>query len=209
MDPETERYDEWIRFLGAGQGREDTGPRPVASETSPAVASPPSPRRGPSPPAMVRQPVVPARKPGYPRGLRQVWHDIVYDDLVTGRAGGPPMVEPVRGGRQFLATFGWTVAWFAVPVALFAAWSLTFPDDAGTACARPANGTCPSPRTAALEALLHGLPRIGVALGIALGVAGLIRLGSAAWRTVTAGFAAAIIGAGLATVVYSALHSTG
>jgi hypothetical protein len=207
-DPETERYEEWIRYLGA-PGREVTQQRSVAPAASPAIPPPPPPRRRPLPPAMARGPVVPAARPGYPPRLLQAWHDIVYDDLVTRRTGGYPIVEPVRGRRQFLATFGWTVAWYAVPAALFATWSLTFPDDAGTACARPANGTCPSPRTAALETLLHGLPRVGAALVIALVVAGLIRAGSAAWRTVTTGFAAAIIGAGLATVLYSALHSTG
>ncbi len=208
-DPETERYDEWIRYLGAAPEREVTRQRPVAPAVYPAIPPPPPPRRRPLPPAMARGPVVPAARPGYPPRLLQAWHDIVYDDLVARRTGGYPIVEPVRGQRHFLATFGWTVAWYAVPAAAFAMWSLTFPADAGTACARPTNGACPSPRTAALEALLNGLPRVGVALAIALAVAGLIRLGSAAWRTVTAGFAAAIIGAGLATVVYSALNSTG
>jgi hypothetical protein len=111
-------------------------------------------------------------------------------------------------GRSFLATFGWTVAWYSVPAAGWAAWSLTFPSGSGTACARPTNGHCPSPRLAALEALMHGLPRIGVALAIALIVAGLIRIGSGAWRPATAGCAAAVIGGGLATLLYSTLTST-
>jgi hypothetical protein len=117
--------------------------------------------------------------------------------------------EEIPEERHYLATFGWTAAWYAVPVALFAAWSLTFPADPGTACARPTDNACLSPRAAALVTLLNGLPRVSVALGIALLVAGLIRLGSAAWRPVTVGFAASIIGAGVATVLYSVLSSSG
>jgi hypothetical protein len=129
-----------------------------------------------------------------------------YDRSVTKHGAGADEIEEER---HYLATFGWTAAWYAVPVALFAAWSLTFPADPGTACARPTDNACLSPRAAALINLLHGLPRIGVALGIALLMAGLIRLGSAAWRPVTVGFSAAVIGAGVATVLYSVFSSTG
>jgi len=129
-----------------------------------------------------------------------------YDRPVTKHGAG---ADEIKEERHYLATFGWTAAWYTVPVALFAAWSLTFPADPGTACARPTDNTCLSPRAAALVNLLHGLPRVGVALGIALVVAGLIRLGSTAWRPVTVGFSAAVIGAGVATVLYSVLNSTG
>ena len=96
-----------------------------------------------------------------------------------------------------------------MPYALFAAWTLTFPSSPGTACARPTGNACPSPRSLALTTLLDSLPRVGIALALALLVAGLIRLGSAAWRPATAAFSAAIIGAGAATVLYSVLNSTG
>jgi hypothetical protein len=129
-----------------------------------------------------------------------------YDWRVTRHAARPP--EQVEGGRHFLATFGWTMAWFAVPFAIFMTWTLTFAGQAGTACARPTDNACPAPRAAALANLVDSLPRVGIALGIALGIAGLIRLGSGAWRPVTAGFCAAIIGAGMATVLYSVIHTT-
>jgi hypothetical protein len=114
-------------------------------------------------------------------------------------------VEIADDDPHYLATFGWTTAWYAVPVALFAAWTLTFPASPGPACARPTGNACPSPRSAALTTLLHSFPKVGMALGIALVVAGLIRLGSTAWRPITVGFSAAIIGAGSATVLYSVL----
>jgi hypothetical protein len=118
-------------------------------------------------------------------------------------------IEVVDNERHFLATSGWVAAWYTVPYALFAAWTLTFPSSPGTACARPSGNACPSPRSAALTTLIDSVPRVGVALGIALLIAGLMRLGSTAWRPVTTGFSAAIIGAGTTTVLYSVLHSTG
>jgi hypothetical protein len=108
-----------------------------------------------------------------------------------------------EGQRHFLSTMGWTTAWYAVPYALYATWTLTFDNKPGTACAKPVNNACPPVRSAALHALLEGLPRVGIALAIALVVALLVRLGSGAWRPITAAFAAAIIGAGAATILYS------
>lgn len=163
----------------------------------PAPQPPPAPQR----PLPVPPPPQPPPPPPDPRQPRSP-----YDPRVTKHGAGADEIEEER---HYLATFGWTAAWYTVPVALFAAWSLTFPADPGTACARPTDNACLSPRAAALINLLHGLPRVGVALGIALLVAGLIRLGSAAWRPVTVGFSAAVIGAGVATVLYSVLNSTG
>jgi hypothetical protein len=118
-----------------------------------------------------------------------------------------PDWEPVEADKQYLATARWTVAWYAVPFALYAAWTLTLDGKAGTACANPVNNTCPQARSAALNALLHSLPRLGVAVMISLLLAMLIRLGSAAWRPLTTAFSAAVIGAGAATILFSVLAS--
>jgi hypothetical protein len=198
-DPDAERYDQWIRYLSSAPRQEITGlfePRTVRRPAPPVMRRPP--------PRMESR-TVPAAGPGYPGGRMQVWHDMVYTDWVTRRTGGYPLVEP-REQRYFLATFGWTAAWYAVPAAVFTAWTLRFPGTAGTACARPVGNACPAPRAAALQAVLHGLPRLGIALAVALLVAGLIRWGSAAWRPVVTGFAAAVVGAGLTTVLYSAMQ---
>ena len=54
------------------------------------------------------------------------------------------------------------VSVLAVPYALFAAWTLTFPSSPGTACARPTGNACPSPRSLALTTLLDSLPRLSL-----------------------------------------------
>jgi hypothetical protein len=154
-----------------------------------------------------------ARPPDLPRTPRRYPHDPVrdggYDAWLLRHTGQPPILGELPAQRHYLATFGWTMAWYSMPLAIFAAWSLTFPADPGTACAHPTAGACPSPRAAALAMLIHGIPRVAVALGIALLVAGVIRVGSGAWRPVTVGFSAAIIGAGVATVLFSVLSGTG
>jgi hypothetical protein len=118
-----------------------------------------------------------------------------------------PDWEPVEGDKQFLATLVWTIVWYAVPVALYATWTLTFDGSPGTACADPVNKVCPSMRSEALAALGHNLPWFCVAIVFSLLVALLIRLGSGAWRPVTAAFSAAVIGAGAATILFSVVTS--
>jgi len=181
-DPDAERYPEWISRPATSPRERFTGRVPMSPPVSPAVP-PRAPAYQPPPP------------PPRPRSRR--------DDGQATRHGVEP--EDVAGERHFLATFGWTAAWYTVPVAAYSAWSLTFPADPGTACSHPTGGACESPRTMALANLVHGMPRVAVALCIAFLVAGLIRLGSAAWRPITVGFSAAIVGAGLATVLYSVL----
>jgi hypothetical protein len=110
--------------------------------------------------------------------------------------------------KHYLATMGWTAAWYSVPFAIFMAWTLTFPSRPGTACAKPTNNTCPAPRSAALSTLLHGLPHLAGAMAIAVLVSLIIRLGSSAWRPATAGFASAVIGAGVATILNSVITQT-
>jgi hypothetical protein len=182
---------------------------PAYEQTQPyepsSIERPPA-RGRVAPPAVIvpRQPAVaPPPTPGQPR--HKAPRDR-YDWRITRHAAQP--VELVDERPRYLATLGWTAAWYAVPVALFAAWTLTFPASPGPACARPTGGTCPSPRSLALTTLVHSFPRVGAALGIALVIAALIRLGSTAWRPITVGFSAAVIGAGSATVLLSVLTST-
>jgi len=179
--------------------------RPVPARSAPP-AQPPALRALPAPPALRPAPVPPPTAPRGRHGRRRAPRNR-YDWRVTRHAARPVEVEDDE--KHYLATFGWVAAWFAVPYALFAAWTLTFPSSPGTACARPTGNACPSPRSLALTTLIHSLPRVGFALGLALIIAGLIRLGSAAWRPATAAFSAAIIGAGAATVLYSVINSSG
>jgi hypothetical protein len=181
-----------------------SAPVPISPALPPVVPRPPEPVTAVRIPTAPAVPMPAASAVPYVPGRRRARDR--YDWRVTRHVARP--VENVEPPKHFLATFGWVAAWYAVPFAMFAAWSLTFPGNPGTACARPLDNACPSPRSLALTTLLHAVPQVGVALGISIVVAGLIRLGSAAWRPVTAGFSAAIIGAGIATVLYSVVSSS-
>ncbi|GIH13179.1 hypothetical protein [Rugosimonospora africana] len=130
------------------------------------------------------------------RDWRVVRHSIDRTDL-----------DPVEGEKSYFATVVWTLAWYVVPLALIVGWVLVFDNDSGTACATPVHNVCPPMRTAVLNGMMDGLPRLCAALVISLVLALLIRLGSGAWRPVTAAFAAAIIGAGAATILFTVMAS--
>ena len=95
---------------------------------------------------------------------------------------------------------------WAIPAAIVG-WVLVFDNDSGSACATPVHNVCPPMRTAVLNGMMDGLPRLCAALVISLVLALLIRLGSGAWRPVTAAFAAAIIGGGAATILFTVMAS--
>jgi hypothetical protein len=199
-----EDYEDWLADLGR-PSRDSFSPRrvPRPPATRRARRSPPAdpPVRNsppePPPPPPTPPPVPRPAPPTTPSAAARR-----YDWRVPRHAALPDELPPER---RFPSTFGWTTAWYAIPVALFAAWSLTFPASPSTACARPTGNACPSPRAAALQMLMHGLPQLGAALGIALVIALLIRIGSAAWKPITVGFASAVVGAGAATILFSVL----
>jgi hypothetical protein len=173
-----------------------TGPIPISP------VPPAAPYRSRRPVTATGRARVPQRVAGLPTVPRQSRR---RDWDVTSHSLERIEVPVVEGERQYLASLGWTTAWYAVPYSLYAAWTLTFDGKPGTACAKPVNNACPPVRSAALEAIINGLPRVGVALGIALLITLMIRLGSGAWRPATTAFSAAIIGAGLATILYSVI----
>jgi hypothetical protein len=92
-----------------------------------------------------------------------------------------------------------TTAWYTIPLLLYTMYVLTLDGSASA-------GDGQSARENALNGLLGGMPRIGVALVTSLAVALLIRAISRGWRAATIGFASAVVGAGAATVIFAAMQ---
>jgi type IV secretory pathway TrbD component len=92
-----------------------------------------------------------------------------------------------------------TTAWYTIPLLLYTMYVLTLDGSAEA-------GDGVSARANALNGLLGGMPRVGVALATSLAVALLIRVISRGWRAATIGFASAVVGAGVATVIFTALQ---
>jgi hypothetical protein len=107
--------------------------------------------------------------------------------------------DDVEESPGYLHTALVTTAWYTIPLLLYTMYVLTL-DGAASA------GDGQSARENALNGLLGGMPRVGVALVTSLAVALLIRAISRGWRAATIGFAAAVVGAGAATVIFAALQ---
>jgi hypothetical protein len=134
-----------------------------------------------------------------------------FEGTYPGRTGrNPRNITPPRGRRAaeedepdespgFLHTALVTTAWYTIPLLLYTMYVLTLDGSASA-------GDGQSARENALNGLLGGMPRVGVALVTSLAVALLIRAIGKGWRAATIGFASAVVGAGAATVIFAALQ---
>ncbi len=107
--------------------------------------------------------------------------------------------------RDYPIVMWWTAIWYVVPTILYATWALTQSTTPQPGCASVTGGTCPSPRVDAIHAVTGNLFAISLAIVLSAVVAAGIRRWTLAWRPITTGFAAAVIGAGIVTLVVSFL----
>ena len=89
-----------------------------------------------------------------------------------------------------LAAVGYTVGWYGVPVILFVFYMLVLNSGA---------------QTHALDTLGKAAPQFGISLVLSVVVAVGLRWVSRAWKAISVGLAAAVVGGGLATVLTSAI----
>jgi hypothetical protein len=143
-----------------------------------------------------------------------------YADLTDGR-GRPPIRPPRddRGGPDededddeprehgFLGAALATIMWYLIPTAIYLGWALLLGDTARPGCVDAAGAPCLSPHDQAIQNLLSNLPKLGGAIALSLIVALLIRWITSIWRGLSVGFAAAVVGAGLATVLFTVLKT--
>ncbi|MEV4117377.1 hypothetical protein [Micromonospora sp. NPDC049645] len=164
-----------------------TAPRPRSAPVQPPARAP---RRRPERPvagtASVRRRVESAATGAWARRLE--------DDLLDPDPGGS--VRPLI----------YTAACYLVPAMLIFVWLLTLDSQAPAGCVTDiSGGGCDSARSRALESLLAGSPRFGLALVSSLVVAALLRRVGTTWRSATIALAAAVVGGGLSTVLISAV----
>ncbi|GAA2511838.1 hypothetical protein [Pilimelia columellifera] len=118
-----------------------------------------------------------------------------------------PTDEAAAESPGWLGNYGaavaYTVMWFAVPVIAWVLWSLTLGPEAQASCVNGAR--CASQQAAALATLAASLPKMLGVLVLSAGVAVVLRKVSSSWKSRTVGFAAAVVGGGLATVAVSVI----
>ncbi|HEY8533360.1 MAG TPA: hypothetical protein VIL44_05735 [Micromonospora sp.] len=162
---------------------------PSTAPRSPAVSAPRSPAG-----SYPRPPVSSLTRPQYRPPL---WRrtDRFDEELLDYDPGG------------YVPTLIYTTLWFLLPIVLLGLWTLTLdntPPPPG--CVTDANGGgCQSERAAAIASLARSIPQFGVALVASLIVAIVLRWTNGTWRAVSLGLAAAVIGGGLSTVLFTAL----
>jgi hypothetical protein len=96
-----------------------------------------------------------------------------------------------------------SVAWFGLPIGAFLLWAVLLGGTARANCVDAGGRPCPAPRDTAFATFAAHLPQVGVAIVLSILVALLIRLMSPFWRPATVGFAASVVGGGIATVLFT------
>jgi hypothetical protein len=122
----------------------------------------------------------PAADAGRELGLGAAVRRVATPDELDG--------EFIRAPGGVLAAVVATLAWYAVPLLLFAVYTLVQGEESQV-----------------LGSLSGGLTRFGAALAVSLVVAVLLRWVSTTWRSISVGLAAAVVGGGLSTVLLSAI----
>ncbi|MDG4822134.1 hypothetical protein O7635_09735 [Asanoa sp. WMMD1127] len=179
--PEPDGYDD-------GPRRPRSGPDTMARAAMPPVDATDPGWGAPARPAARRQPAAPVRSAPQRRAM---WEQEEFEQLDNDNGG-------------FMAAVLYAAAWYAVPVLAFGIWLMTLPAVAPDDCISDVTGGgCDSPRAQALEGLLSGVPQFGIALGISLIAAILLRWLGHSWRAGSVGLAAAVVGGGMAAVLNS------
>ncbi|MFC0507191.1 hypothetical protein [Micromonospora costi] len=175
----------------------------ASAPRSPAVSyTAPRPRSAPGAYGSGRRPdpIGAPRGSGRPTVRRRVdvgtgpWQRRLEDDLLDPDPGGP--------FRPLL----YTAACYLIPAVLIFAWLLTLDANPPAGCVTDiTGGGCDSARAHALDSLVAGAPRFGLALVSSLVVAALLRRVGTTWRATTVALASAVVGGGLSTVMISAV----
>ncbi|WP_432833454.1 hypothetical protein [Dactylosporangium sp. CA-092794] len=107
----------------------------------------------------------------------------------------------------YIGSFIATACWYLVAIAAYAGWSLTLSTDPRPGCTNAFGLPCPAPRTEALTNLFNIVPQIAVAMAISITIAMFLGWLTTGWRALAIGFASAVLGAGVATVLFAVLET--
>ena len=100
----------------------------------------------------------------------------------------PRRTDPYGEEPAYGPVLGYTAGWYAIPGTLYLVWIITMGSDRRAFVGRE---------------FVSSLPWLFAAVVLSLAVAGLLRWAIVGWRAITISFAAAVIGAGVATIAHS------
>ncbi|MFG2038711.1 hypothetical protein [Dactylosporangium sp. NPDC048998] len=160
------------------------------------------------------------RRPGQGRVLdHEEWgtgYQRRYDPGPPARRSSPPPPPPDDEDdddnepdqhRVYIGSFISTALWYLVPLAAYAGWSLTLSADPRPGCTNAFGLPCPAPRTEVLTSLMNEVPQLAVAMALSITIAMFLGRVTTGWRPFAIGFASAVLGAGVATVLFAVLKT--
>jgi hypothetical protein len=170
---------------GSERGLVEVPPRTGAASDwrAPATVAGPEPAVAQAPSRAVTAPAgwrAPAADAGRERALGSAVRRVATPDELED--------EYIRAPGGVMAAVVATLAWYAVPLLLFAVYTIVQGEESQV-----------------LGSLSGGLTRFAAALAVSLVVAIFLRWVSSTWRSISVGLAAAVVGGGLSTVLLSAI----
>lgn len=174
----------------------------------PSVFSGPGPYRppvagGPRPAGRGPAGQRPAGRPGSPSRPvpgRPVEPEPLPDEPVDPAGNGAGESDGTYRGAAIAA-----LVWCAIPVILYVGWALFLSGKAEAGCVDGSGQPCASPQVVAWSDLTYGAPTLAAAAVLSVLVALALRRVTTGWRSTTVGFASAVVGSGVVTVLWSAL----
>jgi hypothetical protein len=103
----------------------------------------------------------------------------------------------------YIGSFVSTALWYLIPAGAYAGYSFTLSNQPRPGCTNAFGLPCPGPRAEALGHLTHEVPQIALAMAISIVMAMILGKVTTGWRPFAIGFASAVLGAGVATVVFA------
>jgi hypothetical protein len=95
------------------------------------------------------------------------------------------------------------LVWFIVPMLAYLGYAFMLDDQPPSGCTSAGGTDCLTPRAEALQNLFGNVPLVTITVSVSILIALVLRRFASGWRTVTVGFAAAVVGAGAATVLFT------
>ena len=120
-------------------------------------------------------------------------------------AAAPQDDEEADEPTNYIGSFVSTACWYLVPIAAYTIWCLTLSSAPRAGCVNAFGLPCPAPRTEALSNLFDTGPQFAMSLALSILFAMLLGRVTSGWRPLAIGFASAVLGAGVATVLFAVL----
>lgn len=108
---------------------------------------------------------------------------------------------------NYIGSFVATACWYLVPLFAYAVWAATLSGTRRAGCVDAFGAPCPAPRAEAFTNLFDHVPQVAVAMALSISVAMFLGWATSGWRAMTIGFASAVLGAGVATVLFAVLET--